>query len=88
MSGSPSIDPRQAGRFDISRFRESQPIYVTHRHIVHLAAAIGIPISAVPEIGCRKVAFSRGVHDAATRVAAAAGVGRYAESESWDVRET
>lgn len=42
MSGSPSIDPRQAGRFDISRFRESQPIYVTHRHIVHLAAAIGI----------------------------------------------
>lgn len=41
MSGSPSIDPRQAGRFDISRFRERRPIYVTHRHIVHLAAAIG-----------------------------------------------
>lgn len=38
MSGSPSIDPRQAGRFDISRFRERRPIYVTHRHIVHLAA--------------------------------------------------
>lgn len=85
MSGSPSIDPRQAGRFDISRFRESQPIYVTHRHIVHLAATNS---EFGTEIGCRRAAFSRGVHDAATRVAAAAGVGRYAESESWDVRET
>lgn len=84
MSGSPSIDPRQAGRFDISRFRERRPIYVTHRHIVHLAAAIGTRFGNWMQ-GSR--IFER-VHDAATRVAAAAGVGRYAESESWDVRET
>lgn len=82
MSGSPSIDPRQAGRFDISRFRESQPIYVTHRHVVHLAATRNGNWMQESRI------FERGRRGAATRVAAAAGVGRCAESESWDVRET
>lgn len=60
MSGSLSIDPRQAGRFDISRFRESQPIYVTLAHHALGRDDRDLATRSLSKIDAEKPDFRRG----------------------------
>lgn len=61
MSGSRSIDPRQTGRFDISRFRE--PTDIRHRHLMHFVATTCPPADRCTytnESAAGKLHFRRG----------------------------